>query len=321
VAAGGRRRAVVAPDGIRLAGWREELAAAAEGAEGDGTAAILAAAAAPGCGAHLLVDCTASGSAAAWYRRLLAAGVGIVAANKRPFAGPGDELAALREEAAARRLPLRFGATVGAGLPIVSTIEALAGAGDAPTSIAGVLSGTLGELAERLRAGESASAAVAAAHAAGLTEPHPWDDLSGEDVRRKLVILARLAGARLEAHEVEVEPFLSGDGWAGLPLAELWRRLPRADEALAARQAEASARGERLRYLASWDGGGARVALAGVGPEHPAFALAGPDNQVAMRSRDYAARPLVVQGPGAGPAVTAGGVLADLLRAAAEMGG
>jgi aspartokinase/homoserine dehydrogenase 1 len=176
----------------------------------------------------------------------------------------------------------------------------------------------MGFLMDRLDRGEPLSAALARAHELGYTEPDPREDLGGRDVARKLLILARVAGHDLEPDDVEVEPLVAVEPWAGLDLDGFWRRLPEADAGLARRREAAAGRGRRLRYLASFADGRARVALEEVGPDHPCFDIAGTDNLIAIRSDRYRDSPLAVRGPGAGPAVTAAGVFADVLRAVAE---
>ena len=311
VALSSRRKMLLDPDGIALGGWRERLEQAPDR---DGEAwldFLLATGAAP----RVLVDCTASDAMAADHLKLLARGLGVVAANKRPFAGPQKVFEALLRAEREGRGTLLFEATVGAGLPVLSTLDALRRTGDRIRHIDGILSGTLNAVLDRLSAEVPLSLAVRQAHQEGLTEPHPWDDLSGSDVARKMCILARIIGQSLEVGDIIVEPLLPGDGWAGLDLEGFWERLPSVDAAFEERRKAAEAVGHRLRYVASVSEGGARVALAEVGADHPAHALAGPDNLVAFSTARYDASPLVIRGPGAGPSVTAAGVFADLLQA------
>jgi bifunctional aspartokinase / homoserine dehydrogenase 1 len=263
--------------------------------------------------ATALADCSADGNFGAWYQPLLEANIAIAAANKKPFAGSLNRWHQIRS--AGRTTCLGFEATVGAGLPVVGTLENLVRTGDRIQRIDGVLSGTCNAVLDRLAGGEDFSSALRAAFDLGLTEPHPYDDLAGEDVRRKLVILARLAGFELEPDQVEVEPILPISPWSELSLEEFWTRLPEVDSAFTTRRAAAAAQGCRLRYLASVSAAGAKVALVPVATGHPAYDLAGPDNLVAIRTHRYASSPLVVRGPGAGPAVTATAVFANLLDA------
>jgi aspartokinase/homoserine dehydrogenase 1 len=153
-----------------------------------------------------------------------------------------------------------------------------------------------------------------------LTEPHPWDDLSGQDVARKLVILARCAGLSIELEDVAVEALLPGQGWADLAIDDFWARLPDADAEIARRRADAVANGRSLRYLGRIEDGRARAVLEAVGPEHYAWGLARGENLVAFRTARYSEQALVVRGPGAGPEVTAAGVFAGILEAGGASG-
>lgn len=312
VAFGGSRALVTDPGGLDLTGWRDQLATASPLTPARLDAAFLGAEGA----ARVLVDATASDAVPARYPDLLTRGIAVVSANKRLFAGPEASWKAAREAARYAGVPLLHETTVGAGLPILSTLEALVATGDHVTTIDGVLSGTLNAVLAGLAQGLTVSAAVRDAFNAGLTEPHPWEDLCGLDVARKLVILARLAGRSLELEDLEVEPLLPGSGWGELDLEAFWSRLPTADAELARRQQLAQSRGQRLRYLARLEGDRARVGLAEIGPEHPAWELSGPDNLVAFGTDRYNQGPLVIRGPGAGPKVTAAGLVADLLRVA-----
>ncbi len=318
VALADSRRMVLDAAGIDLATWRRRLE--------DGVALDREQFRRFACRStgerHVLVDCTASTVLGDWYGDLLEAGVAVVAANKLPFAGP---LLRFRElYAAAERGGAGFfhEATVGAGLPLLSTLTDLRRSGDRIERIDGVLSGTVNAVLNRLAAGEAFSQAVRGAHADGLTEPHPWDDLSGGDVARKLCILGRLLGKELELADIEVEPVIAdrfgsgaGGDWSDMDLETFWNTLAEVDDGYARRLREATAAGCRLRYVASLDPEGARVKLEAVAPEHPAHALAGADNLVAFTTARYHASPLVLRGPGAGPEVTAAGVFADILRA------
>lgn len=306
-----RTGAVVRPDGIDPLYWREAL----EAGGGDLDTVVEGAIAGPR--PAVFVDLTADDGPPRHYARLLENGVSVVAANKRGFSGSGEDWRLLRS-AARRGAGLYIETTVGAGLPVLRTLADLVASGDRVERIEGVLSGTLSYLAGRAMENGPFSALVEEAHRMGFTEPDPRDDLSGLDVARKLVILARVAGLELEPGEVEVDPLLPVDRWAALDLEGFWARLPEEDETMAARIQEARRRGSRLVYLAEVSTHGARVGLREVGPEHPCYGLRPGDNLFAIHSRHYGTTPLVVQGPGAGPDVTAAGVFADILRAVAE---
>ena len=301
-------------------GWRSALERGGETADLDRLLEHLGETAAGG-DRTILVDVTASGVLSAVYRRALAAGAAVVSANKLPFAGPMADFRAFRADGGAN---LFHEATVGAGLPVLHTIGVLLGAGDPIESVSGVFSGTLAYLTGELSARQVWSDAVRRAHRLGYTEPDPRDDLGGLDVARKLLILARLCGADLEMDDVDVAPMLDRPDLADLPLEDYWQRLGSADEEMAARFAEARSAGLELAYLAELDTNGeratARVGLQAVPPDHPVAGMPGSDNMFVFRSQRYNARPLIVQGPGAGTELTAGGVFGDILRAWAERG-
>lgn len=313
------RQVLVAPEGLDPSSATERLRGASKASSSgvDGLVDRLLAQRRP---RRVFVDCTAGDEAPACYGRLLEAGVAVATANKRGLSGP---LAAYRRLLGGRSWragrPFFYEATVGAGLPVVSTLEDLMATGDRLLRFDGVLSGTLAFLVDRLHAGVPLSSAVSQAHELGYTEPDPREDLRGTDVGRKLLILARLAGLELEPEEVAVEPFLPGEGgvFEG-DLERFWRRLPELDAAFARRVEEAEEAGRRLCYVASLADGRARVALEAVPSEHPCGGVRGSDNLVALTTERYRESPLVVRGPGAGPEVTAAGVFADILRAVAE---
>ncbi len=264
---------------------------------------------------RVFIDCTASPRVAAEHHRLLSAGVSVVTANKVCLAGPGDAYEALMAASPGR---LYYETTVGAGLPVVRTFADLVATGDTLRRLEGLFSGTLSFLVDRLTAGMPFSEALRSAHQSGLTEPDPREDLAGRDVARKLLILGRLAGRKLEPEAIEVEPWLPEDPWKHLSLEGFWQRLPEADAAFADRFQQAAAKNQRLSYLGTLDEGGARIRWTLLPPEHPCARAQACDNLIALHTDRYDPNPLVVQGPGAGPEVTAAGVFADLLRAVSE---
>ncbi len=268
-----------------------------------------------GLGARVFVDCTPSSAVSAEHARLLSAGVHVVTANKRLLAGEMSDYRRLMSAGPGR---LYYEATVGAGLPVIRTLADQLATGDELMRAEGVLSGTVSFLMSELSRGEPFSRAVRRARELGTTETDPREDLAGEDVARKLLILARLAGATLERADVEVEPLVPADPWMEMGLDEFWERLPELDDEFARRVESAAAAGDRLVYLASWDGRQAGVALTPVGAGHPCHDLGEAENLIAFHTRRYAKIPLVIRGRGGGPRVTAAGVLADILRALSE---
>ncbi len=310
VAVADSRRLAIDHDGIDPATWRARLEAAPELVP-ERLIELLCSCSGE---ARVFIDCTASSEVTGWYGELLDHQVAVVAANKLAFAG---EMSYYRELEQAQQRgggPLMLEATVGAGLPVLRTLADLRRTGHRIERVDGVLSGTVNAVLERLSAGEAFSRAVRGAHADGLTEPHPYQDLCGGDVVRKLTILARRAGRSIEAGDVDVEP-LVGERFEAMPLEAFWNTLPELDVAFARRLESATAAGRRLRYVASLEPSGARVKLEAVAAGHPAYEVAGPGNLIAFTTQHYR-QPLVIQGPGAGPEVTASGVFSDVLAAA-----
>ena len=266
-----------------------------------------------GCGGRrILIDATASEAVAARHVDWLAQGIDVVTACKL---GQGTSLARWRAiQAACIDGGARYGdsATVGAGLPLLRTIRGLRAGGDQIHAIAGVLSGSLAWLFHYFDGRLPFSGFVRQAREAGYTEPDPRDDLSGEDVRRKLLILARAAGVELEADAVTVESLVSS-ALAALANGGLDAGLPLLDVSLRERFAEAWKRGERLHFVARLQDGHARVGLESLAADDPLAAGTGTDNRVAIWSDRHSKKPLVVQGPGAGAGVTAAAMLDDAL--------
>lgn len=261
----------------------------------------------------IVVDATASERVADWHPEWLARGVHVVTANKL---GNGGEIGRAHAIADAQLDGARYGdsATVGAGLPLLSSIRALAAGGDRVHRIEGVLSGTLAWLLWRYDGTRPFSELVREARDAGYAEPDPREDLSGEDVRRKLLILARAAGFPLEAHQVAVEPLLPA-ALRDAARDEADALLPLLDAPLRGRLEAARRDGARLCFVGRFDPeGGSSVGLQVLGPAHPLCAGTGTDNRVAIWSDRYARQPLVIQGPGAGAEVTAAALLDDVLR-------
>jgi aspartokinase/homoserine dehydrogenase 1 len=266
----------------------------------------------------LLVDCSADPAVAARYPLWLASGIHVVTPNK--LAGSG-ELAHWRSirAACASGARFRYEATVCAGLPVVQTLRDLLDTGDHLLSVQGMFSGTLAWLFNRHDGQQPFSALLHEAHALGYTEPDPRADLSGTDVARKLVILAREAGLPLSLEDVDVENLVPAE-LAALPLEAFMQRAHAMDADMAARLAAAHTAGGVLRHVASLDHAGrARVRLAVLPASHAFAHTRLTDNIVQFRTERYRDNPLLVQGPGAGPEVTAAGVFADMLRIAESL--
>jgi homoserine dehydrogenase len=276
-------------------------------------AVLLAALDASGAGCRVIVDATASNLTAARHPAWLAAGYHVISANK---AATGETLAtwsSLRRACVRGAVEYGDAATVGAGLPVLSTLRRLRECGDRLLALEGVFSGSLSWLFNHFDGSRPFSALLREAHALGYTEPDPRADLGGADVARKLLILARSAGHALDATGVAIESLVPCHLRDVDPAAFL-KRAEELDSALEARRAQAARAGRVVRFLAQLDEQGhARVGLAEVAPTHPAARLAGTDNLFALTTERYRAQPLVIQGPGAGSEVTAQALLGDLL--------
>jgi len=270
----------------------------------------------------VIVDCTASAAVAAHYAEWLARGIHVVTPNKKANSGTMQDYRRLRELGSLHRTHYLYEATVGAGLPIITTLRDLIQTGDRVRRIEGVLSGTLSYLFNVYDGTTPFSQLVRDARARGWTEPDPRDDLSGMDVARKLIILAREIGLELELEAVEVESLVPAALRGAMEIDDFLAGLPGYDRAMQDRFEAARRSGQVLRYVGVVDPAGpaARVRLETYPREHAFGGLAATDNLVAFTTDRYATQPLIVRGPGAGPDVTAGGVFADLLRLAGYLG-
>lgn len=264
-------------------------------------------------GHGIAVDVTATSGHEVYLADAVRFGHRVVLANKKPLAAAYGVFRQLTEGGATR-----YEATVGAGLPVIGTLQALLDSGDSVSRVEAAMSGTLGFLCAELEGGRPLSAALRDAHALGYTEPDPRDDLSGADVARKALILARTCGLAWEPAAIAAEPWFPPE-LAAVSRDEFMARLEELDAPFAERVAAARASGGALRYVAEITPEGAGVGLRILPPSHPLASLRGPDNLFSFTTARYAERPLVVRGPGAGLAVTAAGVLADIVATAREM--
>lgn len=262
----------------------------------------------------VVVDLTADDTMAA-LRTALAADMDIVLANKRPLSAPLPQVQALRELADKQRRRILHETTVGAGLPVMDSYEKLVQTGDRVLRIEGCTSGTLGFLLSELGKGRAFSETVRDAMSRGFTEPDPRDDLSGTDVARKALILARLLGFKGEMADVEVESLVP-PRLRRTPLDKFLSTLETQDEGWSERQAAAAKQGRVLRYVLEATPRKVVVGLRAVPLSHPLASLRGTDNQIVFTTVRYHEHPLVITGPGAGPEVTAAGVLNDILQLA-----
>jgi len=272
----------------------------------------------------ILVDCTAAEGMELLYREAFRRGVHVVSANKKPLTIPWAARQELMASARQHHRAFQYETTVGASLPVIETLKDLIRTGDEIQTVEGSLSGTLGYLANELMQGVPLSRAIAVAKQRGYTEPRPQDDLSGMDVARKALILAREIGLPLALEHVSVEPFAPADLIAEESIERFFERLAAYDGQVEKHVQALRSQGKTLRYLAriemrgTGESGSARVRVGpiGIDSDHPATRLRGAEAFIAFTTDRYQEYPLIVQGAGAGGAVTAAGVLADILKVA-----
>ena len=263
----------------------------------------------------VFVDCTASKDVALLYQSFLEHNVSVIAANKIAASSKYEDYLKLKTTAMMRGVKFRFETNVGAGLPIIGTINDLCNSGDKILRIEAVLSGTLNFIFNAISAEVPFSETVRLAKEQGYSEPDPRIDLSGTDVVRKLVILAREAGYRVEQEDVEKHLFVPEEYFQG-SLEDFWKNLPALDADFEARRKELEAEGKRWRCVATMDGGKVNVALKAVDRNHPFYNLEGSNNIVLLTTERYKEYPMQIQGYGAGASVTAAGVFANIMSIA-----
>ncbi len=263
----------------------------------------------------VFVDCTASKEIADLYQQFLEHNISVIAANKIAASGKYEAYVKLRQTAIDRGVKFRYETNVGAGLPIIGTINDLRNSGDHILKIEAVLSGTLNFIFNEISATTPFSATVRKAKEMGYSEPDPRIDLSGSDVIRKLVILSREAGYHVEQDDVEKHLFVPDSYFSG-SLDDFWKRLPELDADFEKRRQQLEAEGKRWRFVATMEGGKTCVALQAVGKEHPFYKLEGSNNIVMLTTERYKEYPMLIQGYGAGASVTAAGVFANIMSIA-----
>lgn len=305
------KKALFNSDGIDLANYRQLLADAPESNESKLRDAIIE----MNCFNSVFVDCTASKEVAEIYQPLLEHNISVIAANKIAASSSYEKYARLKETALARGVFFRYETNVGAGLPIIGTINDLRNSGDVILKIEAVLSGTLNFIFNEISADVTLSEAVRRAKEQGYSEPDPRIDLSGKDVIRKLVILAREAGYKVEKTDVEAHLFIPDEFFEG-SIDEFWKNLPKLDADFEARRKQLDAEGKRWRFVATFDHGKLSVALKEVDRTHPFYNLQGSNNIVALTTERYREYPMLIQGYGAGASVTAAGVFANIMSIA-----
>ncbi len=313
VALANSRMLLVDTNGIEPNSWKERLANNAQSMNIEELISRMKQLNLPN---SVFIDCSASTEMAARYRDILSASISIVTPNKKAASGRLDVYHALKQQAARANVKFFYETTVGAGLPVIGTLNDLILSGDEVHSIEAVLSGTLSYIFNNFLQGSSFSNIVRQADQLGYMEPDPRDDLSGADVGRKLLILAREMNLALEPEDVEVQSLVPENCREISGKDEFFAALAQSDAYYSTLLDQAACKQQVLRYIGTICDGHAAVSLQAIDAAHPFYSLSGSDNIISFKTKRYCDRPLVVKGPGAGVEVTAAGVLADIIRAA-----
>ncbi|HHW7507177.1 TPA: bifunctional aspartate kinase/homoserine dehydrogenase I [Mannheimia haemolytica] len=298
-------------NGLNLDNWKEDLEKAIQPSDFDVLLSFIK--------FHhvvnpVFVDCTSAQSVANLYARALKEGFHVVTPNKKANTSGYDYYLEMRENARQSQHKFLYETNVGAGLPVIENLQNLLAAGDEVEKFEGILSGSLSFIFGKLEEGLTLSQATLIAKEKGFTEPDPRDDLSGADVARKLLILARETGLPLEFEDIEIEGVLPKGFSEGMSRDEFLQALPSLDEEFSKRVEAAKAEGKVLRYVGSITGDKCRVAIEAVNENHPLYKVKDGENALAFLTRYYNPIPLLLRGYGAGNSVTAAGIFADILR-------
>jgi len=297
-------------EGIDPAGFREALPEKGEKAD---IAAFVEKMTGMNLYNSVFVDCTSSETVASMYHRILSGNIHIVAANKTAASSEYENYLLLKRTAKQKGVKFLFETNVGAGLPIINTLNDLVNSGDKIISIEAVMSGTLNFIFNTISEEVPLSRTIRLARDAGFTEPDPRVDLSGADVVRKLLILARESGYHLEKEEIRIIPFIPAEYFQG-SREEFWQKIPALDPLFEEKRKILAGGHKRWRFVASFREGQARAELREIEQGHPFYDLEGSNNLIIYQTERYNEFPMLIKGYGAGAAVTAAGVFADLIR-------
>ncbi len=305
------RKMVFAENGVDLSAWREALDQSDEPAD---IGTFVSKMKNMNLSNTIFVDNTANQKVAQFYETILESSISISTPNKIATSSSYLQYLRLKNIAAKRGVQFVYETNVGAGLPIISTLNDLMLSGDQIIKIEGVFSGSMSFIFNSLCKERPFSEIVKEAKEKGFTEPDPREDISGADIRRKILILARETGLAMETADVEIENILPEAAQDAKTVEAFFTELEKANDQFESRRANAEKNGKVLRMIASLENGRARIGLKEVGPDHPFYSLSGSDNMIVFTTERYKERPLVVRGPGAGAEVTAAGVFAEIIQ-------
>lgn len=304
------KKMVVNPNGIEIKNWAETLNSEGEKVNLSEFIEDIQALNLPN---SIFIDSTADKDIVQYYFPILNSNISIVTPNKVANSGSYNQYVSLRDISKKRNVKFLYETNVGAGLPIINTLQGLINSGDQIHKIEAVLSGTLSYIFNTFSPNNKFVDIVKDAKAKGYTEPDPRDDLSGTDVARKILILARETGLPIEMNEVIINPLLSDNAMSANSVDAFYDVLEQENSFYADKMKIASENGEVLRFIASLENGKASIGLKSVGKTHPFFNLAGSENIISFTTERYFNNPLVIKGPGAGAEVTAMGVFAEII--------
>jgi bifunctional aspartokinase / homoserine dehydrogenase 1 len=304
------QKMVFKPQGIDLLNWRETLESRGEAKDMRRFVDEMKRLNLPG---SVFIDSTAADEIIGYYDEILQSSISIVTPNKRANSGAYHDYKQLRLSAIKHDVKFLYETNVGAGLPVINTLQDLLSSGDRILKIEAVLSGTMSFIFNNFKGDKKFSAIVREAKELGYTEPDPRDDLGGMDVARKILILARETGLALELADVDVENFLPASCLSAKTVDDFFRELETHDAHFEAKKTSCERGGKALRFIAQLENGAARVAVTEIDASHPFYSMSGSDNIISFTTERYKERPLVIKGPGAGAEVTAAGVFANLI--------
>lgn len=310
IAAGNSKKMLFSENGIKLNTWKEQLEKHTEATDLSGFVEKMKKLNLPN---SVFVDCTSSKEVIRHYEDILNASISIVTPNKLANSGLFSTYQKLRKTAFKHGAKFLYETNVGAGLPVINTLQDLIYSGDKILKIEGILSGTLSFIFNNYKGEVRFSDIVKEAKEKGFTEPDPRDDLNGMDVARKILILAREAGFELEMADIKVENILPEPCLKAKSVDEFFVQLEKHNHVFEEKRKKADKENKVLRFIATLENGKAGVTLERVGTSHPFYSLSGSDNMIAYTTERYKERPLVIKGPGAGAEVTAAGVFAEII--------